>query len=215
MEKCKNNKSFILITCLITLFPMIAGLLLWQKLPEQIATHFGSGNVPNGWSSKGFTVFGIPLFILAAHLLCTFFTAVDPKRQHIDEKLYKIILLICPAVSLVCGISIYTYALSIDINIAFFVKIFVGLLFIFIGNYLPKCRQNYSIGIKLPWTLDSEENWNRTHRLAGWLWVVAGLLFLLTAFFHINSGWTFLIIAALLTFIPCCYSFLLYHKTNK
>ena len=110
MEKWKKNKGFIILTSLITLLPMMAGIFLWQKLPDQMATHFDFQNVPNGWSSKTFAVFGLPLFILAGHLFCTFYTSADPKRQHINDKLYRLVLLLCPAISVICGIAIYGYA---------------------------------------------------------------------------------------------------------
>ena len=87
----------------------------------------------------------------------------------------------------------------------------IGVLFILIGNFLPKTKQSYTMGIKLPWTLASEENWNRTHRLAGFVWVIGGVYFVVMSFF----SWTlagFLIPVALLGLIPAAYSYILYRK---
>lgn len=106
------------------------------------------------------------LFIMVAHILCVFATASDPKRKGISNRLFKRMLLICPLASLMCGAAIYGYALSMNVNVGVFAKLFVGLLLIVVGNYLPKCRQNYTVGIKIPWTLHDEENRNHTHRLA-------------------------------------------------
>lgn len=212
MEKWKNNKSFFILTSLITLLPMIAGILLWQKLPDQIATHFDFQNVPNGWSSKPFTVFGIPAFILVTHLLIAFCTLTDPKRQHINDKLYRLMLFLCPAVSVICGIAIYGYALNLEFDMGFFSKLFMGLLFIVIGNYLPKCKQNYTVGIKLPWTLDNEENWNYTHRFAGWLWVFAGIFFILASLINLNYNWILPVVLIMTVLVPCIVSFLYYLK---
>ena len=89
--------------------------------------------------------------------------------------------------------------------------VFMGLLFILIGNYLPKTKQSYTMGIRLPWTLSSEENWNRTHRLAGFLWVLCGVLFIVMSFI----GWSlplFLILLAVMILVPLIYSYLLYRK---
>lgn len=215
MEKRKKNKSFFILTSLITLLPMIAGILLWQNLPDQMATHFDFQNAPNGWSSKAFTVFGIPLFILATHLLCAFCTLTDPKRQHISDKLYRLTLLLCPAVSVICGIAIYGYALNLKFDIGLFSKLFMGLLFIVIGNYLPKCKQNYTIGIKLPWTLDDEENWNYTHRFAGWLWIFAGLFFIIASLINLKYSWILLAVTIVIAVVPCIVSFLYYQKHKK
>ena len=81
-----------------------------------------------------------------------------------------------------------------------------------IGNYLPKCKQNYTMGIKIPWTLDNEDNWNKTHRLAGFLWVIGGVLITLNAF--LGNEWVFLAITLVMTLVPVGYSYL-YYKNHK
>lgn len=214
MERWKENKSYIVITSLMTLVPMIAGILLWKQLPDVMATHFGAGNIPNGWSSKGFSVFGLPLICLVIHIFCTIATILDPKQKGIDRKLFNLILLICPITSLVCGVSIYGYALYPDMNIEIFIELFVGMVFVVVGNYLPKCRQNYVVGIKIPWTLHDEENWNHTHRVAGWIWVICGLFFMINAFLNLGGAGIFFVVFAIMIFVPVGYSFLYYmqHK---
>ena len=85
-------------------------------------------------------------------------------------------------------------------------------MFIVIGNYLPKARQNYTIGIKIPWTLSDEDNWNRTHRLAGYLWMIGGIFLIigaLTGFVKINLV---LAIILLMILVPCIYSGVLYNR---
>ena len=93
----------------------------------------------------------------------------------------------------------------------FFFPLF-GVLFIILGNYLPKTKHSYSMGIKLPWTLNSEENWNRTHRLSGFLWVIGGALFLMLTFFGWWNLYVLLGIILAMTLIPTVYSYLLYRK---
>ena len=205
----KKYKFTIVLTSFLTICPVFAGIFLWNRLPEQVATHFGMGNVPNGWSSRPFAVFGIPLMLLAIHLLCVFATMADPRKQNISGKLFHCVVWLVPLVSLVVTASVYGYALGVMVDVGMWVNLIIGAVFIILGNYLPKCGQNYTVGIKLPWTLESEENWNRTHHLAGWLWIFAGFVFLVNAFFQ--SGW---IIAAVLamTLIPVGYSFVLYRK---
>ena len=88
--------------------------------------------------------------------------------------------------------------------------ILLGLIFIAIGNYLPKCKQNYTIGIKIPWTLASEENWNRTHRFAGWVWVGGGVVMLLSGFLGIF--WLTLVPAIIMAAVPLIYSYILHKK---
>ncbi|MCQ2355795.1 MAG: SdpI family protein, partial [Methanocorpusculum sp.] len=82
-----------------------------------------------------------------------------------------------------------------------------------IGNYLPKSKQSYTVGIRLPWTLNSEENWNRTHHLAGYLWILGGVLLLLCAF--LPAVWSLPVLVILLILvvgIPFAYSYSLYRK---
>lgn len=92
----KKNKKIILITSMITILPILAGLILWNKLPEQVATHFDANGIPNGYSSRAFAVFGPYLICLFAHLFCAFGTLADPKKQAIGQKMYALILWICP-----------------------------------------------------------------------------------------------------------------------
>lgn len=98
----KKHRILILITSIVTLLPVLIGILCWDRLPDTIATHFSSDGTPNGWSSKAFTVLGLPVIIFGAHILCTFCTSLDPKYKNISPKMYRLILMICPVCSLVC-----------------------------------------------------------------------------------------------------------------
>ena len=208
----KIDKRTLLLTSIITLIPIVVGLLLWSKLPDTIPTHFGMDGVPNGWSSKPFTVFGIPAIMLLFHLLCVSITSVDPKYDNMSSKLFGIVVWTCPVISLLVVVGCYGGALGWEFNLSKYVMIGSGILFMVIGNYLPKCKQNYTMGIKLPWTLDDEENWNRTHRFAGFLWVVGGVAIAINAF--LEWEWLFLVIFFAMVLVPTVYSFL-YYKKNK
>ena len=211
----KRNKKIILLTASITLLPMLMGIALWNRLPEQVATHFDINGVADDWSSKGFAVFGLPLFLLAVHLVCTLATAADPRRQNISDKMFRLVLWVCPVISLITNCSVYLIALGKEVNIGLICMLLVGVMFIIVGNYLPKCRQNYTMGIKLPWTLADEENWNRTHRMAGWLWMAAGAVFLVVAVVGKMSTWFSLATIGITVLVPTIYSFLLHLKKEK
>lgn len=213
MEGLKTYKKTMILTSIIILLPILAGVLLWNQLPDSVATHFDMDGVPNGWSSKGFTVFGVPLFLLACHFLCTFATSMDPKRQNMSEKLFTLVLWICPVISIMMPIVIYGYALGFETSNGYYGCAFLGVLFIIIGNYLPKCKQNYTMGIKIPWTLNDEENWNHTHRMAGFLWVAGGFAIVANAFLRME--WLFLIVFVLMVAAPVVYSYLYYKKHGE
>lgn len=206
----KIEKRTVLLTSIITLIPIVIGLLLWDKLPDVIPIHFGMDGTPNGWSSKTFTVFGLPVLMLFFHLLCVGITSVDPKYDNMNQKLFAIVVWICPVTSLLVVIASYGSALGWEMNISKYVMFGCGVLFMIIGNYLPKCKQNYTMGIKLPWTLDDEENWNCTHRFAGFLWVVGGVFVSINAF--LEWQWLFWVIVFAMVLIPTIYSFLYFIK---
>ena len=209
----KKYKTTLILTTLISLFPMVIGLLLWNRMPDTIATHFGTNNVPNGWSSKTMAVIGIPLFLAALQIFTAVLTFSDPKRQNIGPKMIRLVLWIIPITSLIVCCSIYANAAGIAVDISFVSNGIVGLLFILIGNYMPKCKQNYTTGIKVPWTLHSQENWNRTHRLAGWIWIIGGVAMIVNSFLQLE--WILFLTIAALILIPIGYSFLLFQKGIK
>ena len=208
----KKNLPKLIITSLVILIPIIIGLVLWNKLPEQMPIHWNiNGNV-DGYSSKTMAVFAMPLFLLFIHWICVFATSADPKKQNINAKTFSLVLWITPLLSLICNSLVYASSMGYKLDVSMFMPLFMGTLFIIIGNYLPKCKQSYTMGIKLPWTLDNEENWNKTHRFAGFLWVIGGIIMLITSFLRIV--WIPLIITLPLVFIPTIYSFIIY-KNNK
>ena len=206
----KKNWKLLTVTSLIILLPMVVGLLLWDQLPESIPSHWNAAGEIDGWSSKALTVFGLPLLMLGLQWLCLLGTAADPKKENHPEKILQLVFWIIPVISVVLFIITYAVALGKEVRVEVVMPVLVGLVLTITGNYLPKCRQNYTIGIKIPWTLDSEENWNRTHRFAGRLWVVCGLIIMLTGF--IGGFWVFFPLVLVMVLVPLLYSYLLYRK---
>lgn len=210
IKMIKSYKRTLLATSLLALSPILVGLLLWNRLPAQIPTHFSGANTPDDWSSKATAVFGMPLFLFAMQWLCFLCTSADPKRQNISPKLIRILLWFMAILSPTVICSCYAVALGVNINIGMLVNLLVGIIFLILGNYLHKVKQNYTIGIRIPWALNSEENWNRTHRLSAWIFILGGIVIIANAFL-LSEALLFFVIFALL-FIPCGYSFLLYKK---
>lgn len=209
----KKNLKTLIFTSIIILLPILAGLILWDKLPDEIATHFNAEGVADKFSSKGFAVFGLPLFLLAVHWICTLGSSADPKGKNHSNKMLTIVFWICPVISLLIGSVVYTYSMGIAVDVSLIMLLFCGVTFIIIGNYLPKCKQNYTIGIKISWTLNDEENWNYTHRISGKVWVAGGVIILLTSVFR--QAWIFIVITTLMVIIPFICSYLYYRKKNK
>ena len=179
----KKNLPLIIITSLITLIPAI----LMKS--------------------------GMPLILLLVHLVCIFATSKDKGNQEQSQKVFRLIFWICPIIALyTSGINYLVisgkYTGIEEISVCLF-----GLLFMIIGNYLPKCKMNATIGIKIPWTYSSEENWNRTHRFGGKVWMMCGLLMMCTVFMPVNISTIVMVgLFVAMILIPTVYSYLFYKK---
>lgn len=209
----KENRRTLIITSIVTVIPAVIGVLLWSRLPDVMATHFGFNNQPDGFTAKAFAVFGIPAIMLALLWIGAFITAHDPKRQNISSKLFSLVLWIIPVISILMAAILYPYNLGYKMDMMFIMGIVLGLMFVITGNYMPKTRRNYTIGIRVPWTLADEDNWNRTHRLAGFIWTAGGLAILALTFIGIGDlAFIILPMTAVMAIIPVIYSFVIYLK---
>lgn len=206
----KKNLFKIILSSAVTLIPMVVGLVLWDKLPEQMATHFAYNGEVTGYSSKFFTVVGLSMILLVSNLICIIATTADPKRKNISDLVLNVIFAIVPLCALFSGLLIYKDALGLSINIESLWPIFLGVVFIGIGLILPKCKQNYTVGIKVPWALHSEENWDKTHAFAGKLWTIGGVIITVAGFLKLQ--YIVIIGIIVLALVPMVYSYVYYRK---
>ena len=84
----KEHKKTFFLTCIVMLLPIVVGIILWDKLPEQVPTHFDANGEVNGWSSRGFAVFGMPLILLGSQILMVCLTLADPKNKNLNGKVF-------------------------------------------------------------------------------------------------------------------------------
>lgn len=206
----KKNWGILIVTSIIILLPILVGVILWDKLPNEIPSHWNLSGEVDAWSSKATVVFGMPLLMLALQWVGVFATLTDPKKKNHGSKVIHLVFWLIPTICIVLSAVSYFAAMGKEVNVEITVPAFLGFIFVVIGNYLPKCKQNYTIGIKIPWTLSNEENWNKTHRLAGRLWVICGIVIMLSGFF----GLIWIVISALviMCLLPFVYSYILYRK---
>ena len=212
----KKNKWTLLITSLLILLPMMLGVIFWDKLPSQMVIHWGADGAVDGMGGRAVAVFVLPCILLALHWLCVIATVADPKNKNQNNKMFRVVLWIMPVLTIVLNAVMYAVSAGIEIDITTIITLMLGVMFIILGNYLPKCKINSTMGIKLPWTLRNDENWNMTHRFGGRLWVIGGLLVMLCT---LLPGYTFVypLVAIMLAMmiIPTVYSYLLYRKQLK
>lgn len=208
----KHNK-WMMITSILILIPIAVGLILWDRLPDPMPMHWNMNGEVDNWGSKTTVVIFLPLFLLAVHWICMIVTCADPKNKNINGKPLQLMFWICPFISLLCCNLIYALSMGYDISIETLMPLILGGMFLIIGNYLPKCKRNYTMGIKVPWALDNDENWNATHRFAGKVWVIGGAVIMATGIFKFLI--LFFVIALVMVIAPTLYSYLYYIKHSK
>ncbi|MBW7571819.1 SdpI family protein [Caproiciproducens faecalis] len=200
---------------LAAVFPFLLSAAFYSRLPETMPTHWDAAGNVNGYSSRFFAAFGIPAILLACGIFVNFSISADPKRQNIDRspQMKLISRWLVVIIANVTQASVIAKVLYKDFNISVLITALVGIVIAVLGNYLPKCKPNYTMGIKLPWTLASEENWRKTHRFAGFVWIVGGVVIIISAFLPYKA----LLLAAilLLSVIPAIYSYCLFRKEKN
>ena len=207
----RRNRKWLLLSSALCLLPGVVGLLLWDRLPG-ILSEFWSVGEPTPAGTILLVVLP-PLLGLATQWLCVWITARDPKNKGRNEKPFRLVLWIVPVTVNFNAVLMYAPALGLRLGMGSLVAGTTGILFLVIGNYLPKCRQNHTIGIKLPWTFRSEENWNATHRFGGRVWVIGGLLCMVFALLPgMLSIWCTMAVIFAMVLLPVAYSYGYYRK---
>jgi uncharacterized membrane protein len=202
----------LVISTLLCLLPMVLAAALYDRLPDRIPIHFDAlGQVDNTWP-RAMACFGLPAILAGFNLVAHFMLNTDPRRARASAAMRAFSKWLTPALSVFLQPMLLLIALGVPIRVPTVLSVLVGLVVTIAGNYLPKCRQNYTMGIRLPWTLHSADNWNRTHRLAGVLWVAGGLAFILIGVTGFHAAIALPCLIGLLVVLPAGYSYLLYRR---
>ena len=206
----KQSKS----SFLLTVVSLLLSLTVFSSLPEQIPAHWNVHGTVDRFAPK-LTVFIFPGIIFLITILFQFMRRTDPNSDNYDkfQREYHRYTFVIGLVFFAVQIMTIAAAFRMDFNVNLIFCLGIGSLFIFIGNLLPKTKHNYFIGIRTPWTLADEQNWFRTHRLAGKIWVLGGLIVALTALapesFQVP---VFLTILAVMVVTPFVYSYTEFRK---
>lgn len=195
---------------LISLLPIVYGGLLWQYLPQQLPIHFGIDGQPDQYAPKLIAVIGLPVLIITVNYVII----RSMKNKGIDnQKVFTVLIWSLPLLLNVVQIVTFMHALNYHINIGSVILPVIGLLFIVLGNYLPKTTPNYMVGIRLPETLHNSENWQKTNRLGGFTMVFAGFILLITGIIGNMIAVIGLIVAMVITIlVPAVYASWLAHR---
>jgi uncharacterized membrane protein len=216
------NKYFKILIWPIAAIPLIYLLVTWNSLPEKIAMHFDLQGQPDRYGNKNELL--LMAAILAAVSIGLFFLLsniyrIDPNKYAAENKdrLIRMAFVISIFMSALSCFIIYSSAKEgFQLGIRY-VFAGVGLLICFIGNYMHTIRPNYFAGIRVPWTLNNEDNWRKTHLLAGRLWFAGGLVIAVACLLLPDtvSIIAFFIIMMILVIIPVVYSYRLYKSVAE
>lgn len=205
-----KSKRTVIISTAVCLLPSLFGLIIWNKLPESIPAHWNIHGEIDRYAGKAETVFFLPVLFAAIQFLVDFAMKHEKRRGNYSKTLYAAVGWLMPAMSLWIMTSIYLTAFGVNVKTEVTVPLLISIMLLFIGNYMPKCKQNSTMGIRIPWTLKSEENWNRTHRMAGMLWTgcsIFSIIFTLAG----KPAVAFIFMITMI-FVPIIYSFALSRK---
>ncbi|MBK8055573.1 MAG: SdpI family protein [Saprospiraceae bacterium] len=209
-------KNLILVMFLAA--PLIYLNMVYDILPEKVALHFGADMQPDRYGPKSelwTTILMLMGIALVAYLLVTNLSKIDPKNQNLQSQgiIEKLGLTIVGFMSLITLYIIYS---SYNPTSGKLLIVMLGGLFAVLGNFMNSIKPNYFVGFRLPWTLENEDNWRKTHQLGGKVWVAGGLLialltFLLPAALILKL---LFVIISIMVLVPAIYSYRHYRQSK-
>lgn len=184
------------LTIVLTVLAYFLSLAALPYLPDQVVIHWNAAGEADGFSNKWVGAFLPPLLMTGLLIFMSALPKFDPKKANYSrfQKSYRIVNAALACFFLLLHIVTLAYNLGAPVDIGRLVPIGVGALLIVLGNYMPKIKPNYFIGIRTPWTLESEAVWNKTHRLGGKVFIAMGMLSMLTAFWRGEMQFVLLIV---------------------
>lgn len=194
---------------------LLAWVIAYPKLPEQVPIHWNFNGEANGFASKISALFSTLGIMILLYVSMAFLPKVDPRKINYKyfSKSYHIMLNVILGVLFVINIMMLANAVGYDVPIGSIGPLVVGIIFMVLGNYMPQVRSNFFIGIRTPWTLSNDEVWKKTHRAASKIFFFGGLIMILTTFTPAFWKEVILFVVIAVTIIaPYLYSYLLYRR---
>jgi uncharacterized membrane protein len=199
---------------------LIGGMVLftavvYSRLPAELPTHWNIRGEVDGWSSRPVGALMLPVIALALWLLLPLLRRLDPRAEHYERFDATFWLLVNVLVMFMAAMHVIVLGsgLGWPVDVSRAVLVLVGLLFMALGNYLPRLRSNWWMGIRTPWTLESEEVWRSTHRLAGTTFVLGGVATVIAAVLPTPAAFPLAFVAmSVAALVPVVYSYVAYRR---
>jgi uncharacterized membrane protein len=207
------------ILVLISVTPLVFMQQIWDDLPDTIPTHFDLSGQADGWSDKSSLPFLIGGIGLGMYLMMLVIPYIDPKKrlEEMDGKYFSLRLIMAVFFAAI-GIFIIYSAQQGELAGTKFLFLLMGGMFAMLGNYFQAVRPNYFVGIRTPWTLQSEHVWKVTHRVGGRLWMIGGLLIMIASLLVDDTNiraFIFGTILVIMIAVPVLVSFMEFRKETK
>lgn len=172
---------------------------VWKRLPERVPIHWNFHGEIDDWGGRLEGALLFPVLALVVWLVLPRLPLIDPRRASFEKfrGSYDLVVTVTLAFLFAVHCAVIAAALGYDVSMGRLIPVGVGLLFITIGNVLPRTRPNWVMGVRTPWTLSNDRVWTRTHRVGGYLLVAAGVLIMLSAFLPASWGFGVLLVATL------------------
>lgn len=204
---------------LIVLGMFAAGALLFARLPARIPTHWNFAGAPDQFSPKTFGAWLLPGITLLMTLLFPILSKLDPRSENYPAFAHPWEILQTAIVGFMAYMYGITLAAALDPSQSALVGrevVFgIGVLFVIIGNYMGKVRQNFFVGLRTPWTLADPETWNRSQRFGGWAFVLGGLAIIVESILWWRPEWVFFGIVLLIVIVPVVYSYVMFQRNRN
>jgi uncharacterized membrane protein len=175
-----NRRPMLAFSAIAIALMLAVSAVAWLQLPPgaEIPVHWGIDGQPDGYAPAAIGLVMMPSAVALLSLLFAIIPSIEPRRANFERSRKPYAALWVGLVGLLGGLHLIVTAVALgaEIPVGRIVWGGVGILFVLIGNYLPKIRSNFLMGIRTPWTLTSERSWTRTHRVGGWLFVIVGLV---------------------------------------
>jgi len=202
----------------LLILTVAASVFFYNNLPERIVTHWNFAGQADGWGSGQTQAIFFPLLIVGMYIMFLLIPYLDPRKERYEQfnKVYHIFKNIILAMMIIVYFLMCLNGLGYNLPIGVIMPALIGLLFIIMGNYMAKLKRNWFVGIRTPWTMSSEEVWNKTHRVGGKMFILAGLLML--AQIILPNSWklvVFIIAMVILLVGTIGYSYIAYLQEKK
>ena len=213
-----STRNTIIVSMIVILVATIASVIVYPQLPEVAASHWDANGQVNGYMPRFWAAFLMSLMSIGLLFLLLAVPSIDPLKANIAKfrNYYNVFVLVIIVFMLIIhGITLVWNLGYNQFNIGNAIVPAVGLIFIFAGIMMAKAKRNFFIGIRTPWTLSNDTVWEETHKLGSKLFIGAGIVSFLSAFFGEAGFWIMFIVMMIAAIIPIIYSYILWRNITK